>query len=204
MGWSYSCQTRTLACSQYWPIWEWHAPRSHTLSLIRQCRYCHSSEQGLLLQSQNQQGSQTHLCTAGPAPDPSKIHLCPKLHQHLWCIIMRCHQQVPGRFPFNQYSCLSTIAIPLSRQVIITVAPVSVIPSHSLPIESHQQTLISAQLQLNPSSLWPNCHAGEHIFQWRGVNTPPASMISHPAILLIASLASWASPQDSSSYGSGI
>jgi len=79
-----------------------------------------------------------------------------------------------------------------------------VTPPHSLPIESRQQTLISAQLQLNPSSLWPNCHAGERIFQWRGVTTPPASTISHPAILLIASLASRASLQDSSSYGSGI
>ena len=59
-------------------------------------------------------------------------------------------------------------------------------------------------LQLNPSPLRPHCQADERIFLWKGVNTPPIATISHPAIQLIAALASHTSLRDTSSYGSGL
>ena len=59
-------------------------------------------------------------------------------------------------------------------------------------------------MSTNPSWLCPNCRAEEHIFLWRGINTPPVSMIGNSTIHLIASLALCASLWDSSSYGSGI
>ena len=59
-------------------------------------------------------------------------------------------------------------------------------------------------MSTNPSWLYPNCRAKEHIFLWRGINTSPVSMIGNSTIHLIASLASRAFLQDSSSYGSSI
>ncbi|KAJ7126510.1 hypothetical protein C8R43DRAFT_897721 [Mycena crocata] len=59
-------------------------------------------------------------------------------------------------------------------------------------------------LSLNPSSLCPRCPADEHIFVWRGVNSPPPSTIDDPVIKFLAGAASRASLRDTGSYGSGL
>lgn len=59
-------------------------------------------------------------------------------------------------------------------------------------------------LELNDSPLRPPCRAEERIFEWIGVNTPPASTISDPLIRYLEAMASRTSLRDSGSYGSGI
>ena len=71
-------------------------------------------------------------------------------------------------------------------------------------VESSQTPLENGAMNTNPFWLHPNCRAEERIFLWRGVNTPPASMIGNSTIHLIASIASCASLWDSTSYGSSI
>ncbi|KAF8583405.1 hypothetical protein K439DRAFT_1348761 [Ramaria rubella] len=60
------------------------------------------------------------------------------------------------------------------------------------------------RLQLKPSPLHPRCRADERIFSWRGVNTPPSSVIDAPLIRILANLASRTSLQDTTGYGSGL
>ena len=62
----------------------------------------------------------------------------------------------------------------------------------------------STSLQLAPSPLRPNCRSEEQIFQWRGVNLPPATTIDDPTICLIAAVTTHASLHETSSYGSGL
>ena len=57
---------------------------------------------------------------------------------------------------------------------------------------------------LQPSMLRPACRAEDRIFQWKGINCPPASTISDPTIQAIALLATRHSLRDASSYGSGL
>ena len=59
-------------------------------------------------------------------------------------------------------------------------------------------------LLLLPSSLRPHCRADQHLFLWRGVNTPPPSTLQVPVLERLASLASTYSLRDLSSYGAGI
>ncbi|KAJ7225228.1 hypothetical protein B0H12DRAFT_1002157, partial [Mycena haematopus] len=54
------------------------------------------------------------------------------------------------------------------------------------------------------SPLRPHCTADERIFRWRGVNTPPLSVIDDPVIRFLASAASQASLRDTGGYGSGL
>lgn len=62
------------------------------------------------------------------------------------------------------------------------------------------------RLQLNPSPLRPDCPADQRIFIWKGVNTPPESVINDSVIQHLAVQASRASLQESttSSYGAGL
>ncbi|KAJ7229422.1 hypothetical protein B0H12DRAFT_979010, partial [Mycena haematopus] len=52
--------------------------------------------------------------------------------------------------------------------------------------------------------LRPHCAADERIFQWRGINTPPSSVIDNAVIRFLASAASQASLRDTGGYGSGL
>ncbi|KAJ3752363.1 hypothetical protein EV360DRAFT_55325 [Lentinula raphanica] len=60
------------------------------------------------------------------------------------------------------------------------------------------------QLKLIPSPLRPNCQAGQRIFQWVGVNTPPPQVIDNPVIRLLSNFATENSLHDSKSYGAGL
>lgn len=62
----------------------------------------------------------------------------------------------------------------------------------------------SGPLLLKPSPLRPPCPADQRIFLWRGVNTPPASVINNTTIQALAALASRASLRDPSGYGAGL
>ncbi|KAG1726067.1 uncharacterized protein EDB91DRAFT_1061829, partial [Suillus paluster] len=59
-------------------------------------------------------------------------------------------------------------------------------------------------LSLRPSPLRPPCPAEDRIFCWRGVNTPPPSMINHPVIHFLTNASNQASLQETTSYGSGL
>ncbi|KAI0082955.1 hypothetical protein BDY19DRAFT_877984, partial [Irpex rosettiformis] len=52
--------------------------------------------------------------------------------------------------------------------------------------------------------LRPPCPARQRLFQWRGVNTPPASTLPHPILQYLDAQASQASLSDTSSYGAGL
>ncbi|KAJ7248127.1 hypothetical protein B0H12DRAFT_1235045 [Mycena haematopus] len=67
-----------------------------------------------------------------------------------------------------------------------------------------QQRSSRGLLDLNESPLRPHCTADERIFRWRGVNTPPLSVIDDPVIRFLASAASQASLRDTGGYGSGL
>ena len=82
------------------------------------------------------------------------------------------------------------------------MTPIFIAADISLANQSSAQP--GTLLQLNPSPLRPHCRADEQIFLWKGVNTPPIATISHPAIQLIATLASCTSLHDTSSYGSSL
>ncbi|KAJ3766007.1 hypothetical protein FB446DRAFT_654413 [Lentinula raphanica] len=58
--------------------------------------------------------------------------------------------------------------------------------------------------QLKPSVLRPNCTAGQRIFRWTGVNSPPASTIGDPVISFLAGFAAEHSLHDTKSYGAGL
>jgi hypothetical protein len=74
---------------------------------------------------------------------------------------------------------------------------------HASPIVNHPPSLPSNP-NSNPSWLRPHCRAAEHLFSWRGVNSPPSSTIDNPIICHIASLANRASLRDTTSYGAGL
>ena len=57
---------------------------------------------------------------------------------------------------------------------------------------------------LRISPLRPSCPANQRIFQWRGINPPPAGVVDAPLILHIQDMASKASLGDLTSYGSGL
>ncbi|KAJ3822275.1 hypothetical protein F5880DRAFT_1484448 [Lentinula raphanica] len=57
---------------------------------------------------------------------------------------------------------------------------------------------------MNPSPLRPKCPAGQRIFQWTGVNTPPPSVIDNPVIHLLSNFASEHSLRDTKGYGAGL
>ena len=59
-------------------------------------------------------------------------------------------------------------------------------------------------LQLIPSPLRPDCPADQRIFLWRGVHKPSSPTLDIPIITHLADLASRASLEDSSGYGSGL
>ncbi|PSR81117.1 hypothetical protein PHLCEN_2v6452 [Hermanssonia centrifuga] len=65
-------------------------------------------------------------------------------------------------------------------------------------------TVTLPPLHILPSDLRPRCRAEERIFQWRGVNSPPPSVLPIPIIQRMASLASHASLSDTTAYGSGL
>ncbi|KAI0085361.1 hypothetical protein BDY19DRAFT_855238, partial [Irpex rosettiformis] len=56
----------------------------------------------------------------------------------------------------------------------------------------------------SPSTLRPPCPAPQRLFLWRGINTPPASTLSHPVLTHLDHLASQASLSDAASYGAGL
>ncbi|KAJ3730281.1 hypothetical protein C8R42DRAFT_568718 [Lentinula raphanica] len=60
------------------------------------------------------------------------------------------------------------------------------------------------RLQLEPSPLRPDCPAGQRIFKWIGVNTPPPSTIDNPVIKILAGFAHEHSLHDTKSYGAGL
>jgi hypothetical protein len=91
-------------------------------------------------------------------------------------------------------------SILLIRQTDIIVAPI-LIPLNQSPIVQLSTTPNLSQ-QLISSPLHPHCRAEEHIFLWKGINTPPISTISDPTIELIVTLA--APLHDTSSYGLGL
>lgn len=64
--------------------------------------------------------------------------------------------------------------------------------------------IYAAPLQLQPSSLRPNCAADQRIFLWRGVNTPPPATLDVPVLQRLAAIASENSLRDAGSYGSGL
>jgi hypothetical protein len=65
-------------------------------------------------------------------------------------------------------------------------------------------TQVEAHLEPIPSPLRPPCRANERIFMWRGVNTPPSSVVDHPLLHHLANIASRHSLRDPGSYGAGL
>ncbi|KAJ3713630.1 hypothetical protein C8R42DRAFT_593043 [Lentinula raphanica] len=57
---------------------------------------------------------------------------------------------------------------------------------------------------MNLSPLRPSCPAGQRIFEWTGVNTPPSSVIDNPVIRFLSNFASEHSLRDTKSYGAGL
>ena len=74
----------------------------------------------------------------------------------------------------------------------------------SAPTPSSSSQLIIPAPSLHISTLRPTCPVNQRIFQWQGINPPPAGILNAPLILHIRDLAAWASLRDSTSYGSGI
>jgi hypothetical protein len=60
------------------------------------------------------------------------------------------------------------------------------------------------RLRPYPSPLRPDCSSDERIFRWRGVNTPPSSVLAIPVLQHVADLASRASLRDTGGYGAGL
>ena len=58
--------------------------------------------------------------------------------------------------------------------------------------------------QVMPPTLHPACKAAECLFLWKGVNSPPLSIIDSPVIAHIQAIASQASLRDMSNYGAGL
>ncbi|KAJ3711585.1 hypothetical protein C8R42DRAFT_689012 [Lentinula raphanica] len=75
---------------------------------------------------------------------------------------------------------------------------------NSLPSAISIQQDHNGQLEMNPSPLRPRCPAGQRIFQWTGINTPPPSVIDNPVIRLLSNFASEHSLRDTKSYGAGL
>lgn len=59
-------------------------------------------------------------------------------------------------------------------------------------------------MNLIPSPLRPSCPADQRMFRWRGVNTPPPSVLPIPVIQRLADIAAHASLKDPASIGSGL
>lgn len=77
---------------------------------------------------------------------------------------------------------------------------------HSRPIQGAAEPLREdlVMLSLRHSPLRPPCPAKERIFKWIGVNSPPASTLSHPILVYLDDIVSRASLIDSTSYGAGL
>ncbi|KIJ29184.1 hypothetical protein M422DRAFT_188818, partial [Sphaerobolus stellatus SS14] len=59
-------------------------------------------------------------------------------------------------------------------------------------------------LQPAPSPLRPACQVNERLFLWKGLNTPPPSVIDSPMIHLLVDVAHRASLRDTSAYSAGL
>jgi hypothetical protein len=83
-------------------------------------------------------------------------------------------------------------------------------PVFSTSITPNYSSQQSPSLHEDSPSLRPNyelrpkCKADERIFLWKGVNTPPPSVINDPVIRMLADLASHESLCDTSGPGSAI
>lgn len=89
-------------------------------------------------------------------------------------------------------------------QVSPTIAALFTGAPTTPPVQPSSNASHTNLLQLNLSPLRLECKAGERIFAWRCVNTPPKSTIDLSVIIHIVNQASHASLHDTSSYGSGL
>ena len=58
--------------------------------------------------------------------------------------------------------------------------------------------------QVTPPTLRPTCKVAERLFLWKGMNSPPLSIIDSPIIAHIQAIASQASLSDTGNYGAGL
>jgi hypothetical protein len=97
-----------------------------------------------------------------------------------------------------------------ASQTISHTIPLTIMPffgtSITLQYTSHQLSDIHEDTpSLRPNEvLRPKCKAEDRIFLWKGVNSPPPSVINDPIIHMLADLASRESLRDTSSPGSAI
>ena len=192
--------------SRAWPTPSYPIPppkRHEHTSTFRQFWNCFYCEQGPIPEQGNKQDSKARIFTPSKRQHPTKCNICLKSRKHCRCTLLRSDFGVPPRFPLSSYKshCFT------SRSPIGQAYPLLVATLLTPPITPQSPDLPRAAnglLQLHPSPLRPNCKADERIFNWVGINTPPATTIDSPVIRYLADLANHASLRDTGSYGSGL
>jgi hypothetical protein len=148
----------------------------------------------MISQHRNECNFKARLPTASRVWHAPAGPLCSHPFQYCRRPLPRQHHSLSSWFPFSNRPGLHPIATSPGRQA----CPILVMTVHHTP--PGMLTLPSPSL----SYLRPPCKAADHIFLWRGINTPPSSTIDNPIIRHIASIANRASLRDTANYGSGL
>ena len=181
----------------------WALPRA-----IRQFRGHRCIEQWPFSQPGDERHPEEYIHCFGPAKGPFNSDIRPEPLQCGGCVIQRRRGSLlerlsAGTHPFH--SVTSGPPFPAHHTIPITVMPVfgtSITPNYS---SQQSPGLHEDSPSLRPNyELRPKCKADERIFLWKGVNTPPPSVINDPVIRMLADLASHESLRDTSGPGSAI
>ena len=174
----------------------------HLLGSIGQLWGSCSTEQGSVEEQGNQYCAEARLPAPSAAPHTRQGYTCAKPRQYRRCAVQRRYRTLLGRIPFSKPAGLHSATWPPRWQTDTVVMPVArtIGPMPRSPADLPAP----GSLRLNLSPLRPNCKAGDRIFLWRGINTPPLSTIDDPTIRFIENMASHASLRDTTNYGSGL
>jgi hypothetical protein len=175
---------------------------------FRQFRGRCCPEQWPLSQPGDKYHSKEHLYHTGTARNTLISNIYPEPRERGGCIIQRKHSSLSERFSASEHSFHHGPPgppLPAPRTIPITIMSffgTSITPQHPF---QQSPDLNEDTPALHPNyGLRPKCKAEDRIFLWKGVNTPPPSVIDDPVIHMLANLASHESLRDTSGPGSAI
>ena len=195
--------TWSAAGTSSWAIVRFPSGHVTAARPIRQRRGCEGSEQGPVEKLQHQRRPNVHL--SAPSAEPL-VGGSSSRSRNFECVrsaISGRRRGLPSRFSECKETFRDAITFTPRRQVSIVVMPAQAFRIHSNSVSGRPEVELGI-LRLTPSTLRPECRADERLFQWKGVNTPQASVLPHPVLLHLAGIASHASLRETTNYGSGL